>query len=194
MSRSSQLIELFSRHLEEPPRGYETYEAWITQEESAYPEIREEIRIAAIELLRSPVGLVRSSALQALACTGGMEDVSFLESFAKKNDDAVLAGIPFAISHITLRHSSIEALLERVDDHASFEMFARALAKERSVAQRIEQAHPDRYRLDGAMGWKSADISSFIYAGLSAFDSDPEGAPPSWHGFAEFLYFGKVIE
>lgn len=51
--------------------------------------------------------------------------------------------------------------------------------------------------MDGAHDWKNADISAFLYAALVYFDDKPFHQPeaePSWRMFAEFLYFGKIIE
>ncbi len=99
-----------------------------------------------------------------------------------------------AIAHIALRHTSIEALLDMVRDRKSFIFFVEALAKERDLAARLERDDPQRYRIDGGLGWKNADISSFLYAGLTTLNPLLEPADVSWQTLAEFLYNGKVVE
>jgi hypothetical protein len=90
-----------------------------------------------------------------------------------------------------------EDLLEQVMDKQTFIQFVQALADERARAQAIEQANPNIYRVDGALGWKNSDIPGFLDAALECSiaqpltDSEPE---PSWKMFAEFLYFGKIYE
>jgi hypothetical protein len=84
----------------------------------------------------------------------------------------------------------------QVKDRETFIAYVEALAEEREEAQRIEQANPLRYS-DGALGWKNADISSFLYAALYYFHPKPLRLPesePSWRMFADFLYCGKIIE
>jgi hypothetical protein len=86
---------------------------------------------------------------------------------------------------------------ELLDDRESFVAFVRALASEREAAQEIERQHPNRYIVDGAFNWKNADIGPFLYACLDYFTDKPLHKPeskPSWRMFAEFLYFGKIIE
>ncbi|WP_439606049.1 hypothetical protein [Hydrogenophaga sp.] len=99
-----------------------------------------------------------------------------------------------ARSQIEHRSKSIETLLAEVNDRSSFIVFARALAKERECAAALEVQDSAGYQVEGALGWKNADISSFIYAGLSAFMGLPESAPPTWADVAQFLYLGKELE
>lgn len=87
-----------------------------------------------------------------------------------------------------------EELLDRISDRTSFVDFVRALAEERELAMAEEQADPARYCLDGARNWKNADIASFLYAALTMFEDHNLDEPPTWQGFAHFLYSGKVIE
>jgi hypothetical protein len=90
-----------------------------------------------------------------------------------------------------------EELLDKVQDRESFIAFVEALAAEREDAQRIERENPHRYMVDGAHDWKNAEIGEFLYAALDYFDDKPFHKPesePSWKMFAEFLYFGKIIE
>lgn len=80
-----------------------------------------------------------------------------------------------------------------VDDRDSFIAFVKALADEREEADEIEKLNPHAFCVDGAKGWKNADIASFLYAALDYFDRHPN-TPPSWRMMADFLYFGKIIE
>jgi hypothetical protein len=90
-----------------------------------------------------------------------------------------------------------EELLDKVRDRQSFVAFVEALAAEREDAQRIEREDPQAYMVDGAHRWKNAEIGAFLYAALDYFSEKPSHKPedePSWRMFAEFLYFGKIIE
>jgi hypothetical protein len=90
-----------------------------------------------------------------------------------------------------------DELLDQVTDRDSFIAFVSALAAERREAQRLEQQDPVRYQLGGALNWQNGDIASFLEAALCYFDNSPFHQPeavPSWRMFAEFLYFGKIIE
>ena len=88
--------------------------------------------------------------------------------------------------------------LEQVRDRDTFIAFVEALAAEREEAEKLERERPDYYQLGGALNWQNADISSFLYACLACFDDRPYqkgvSEEPSWRGFAEFLYFGKIYE
>lgn len=88
-------------------------------------------------------------------------------------------------------------LLEQVQDRDSFIRFVRSLADEREAAIAEEQKDPIRYAIDGAHGWKNAEISAFLYARLEYFKDRPLRKPepnPSWQMLAEFLCFGKIYE
>jgi len=90
-----------------------------------------------------------------------------------------------------------EQLLDDVHDRDTFIAFVRALARERETAEQVERREPARYCIDGADGWKNADIASYLYACLDYFNEKPfhkADAEPNWRMFAEFLYFGKIIE
>jgi hypothetical protein len=90
-----------------------------------------------------------------------------------------------------------EELLEAVTDRDTFISFVSALAAEREQAEDIERADPQRYGLDGALGWKNGDIAAFLDAALTYFEETAFHRPerkPSWRMFAEFLYQGKIIE
>lgn len=90
-----------------------------------------------------------------------------------------------------------EDLLDKVVDRETFIEFVQALADERERARAIEKADPQRYLIDGALNWKNADIASYLYAALDYFNTKPfhkAEQNPSWRMFADFLYFGKIIE
>lgn len=88
--------------------------------------------------------------------------------------------------------------LENVKDKASFMTFVEALADEREQAEKMERENPVYYQLGGALDWQNGNISAFLRAGLECFEERPlkesVSAEPSWRGFAEFLYFGKIYE
>lgn len=90
-----------------------------------------------------------------------------------------------------------EQLLDQVRDRDSLIAFVEALAAERRTAEQEERAEPTRYRVDGARGWKNADIASYLHGCLDYFDEKPLHTPdiePNWRMFAEFLWCGKIIE
>jgi hypothetical protein len=92
---------------------------------------------------------------------------------------------------------SLYELRQGVTSCETFIEFVRALAAEREAAEKIERDSPSIYIVDGALNWKNADIASFLYACLDYFDDKPFHRPeqdPSWRMFADFLYFGKIIE
>jgi hypothetical protein len=188
------LIERCSRYLEPGPDGLHYYEYWIASAEESSPGMSELVRLAALRSLDAKDPLLVRSSVQALACTGHAEDIALLESMSANSEPAISSEASAAIALITHRGKSIDALLAEVVDLTSFVAYARALAKERVAASAIEAQNPERYSLDGALGWKNADIPSFIYAGLSALDALPESAQPTWAVFARFLYHGKEIE
>jgi hypothetical protein len=82
---------------------------------------------------------------------------------------------------------------DSVHDRASFIAFVRAMAAEREEAAALERAYPDAYRVDGAIGWKNADIAPFLLASLECLENHSE-AQPSWRMFADLLYCGKIVE
>jgi hypothetical protein len=94
---------------------------------------------------------------------------------------------------------SPEALLDGVVDQDTFIEFVDALADEREKAEQMEREDPVgyQYRLGGALNWQNGDISSFLNAAIRYFEEGKFHQPeevPSWKMFAEFLYFGKIIE
>ena len=92
---------------------------------------------------------------------------------------------------------SPEELLDGVADRDSFLEFVETLADEREKAEGLERRQPEKYCIDGALDWKNGDISHFLRAALEYFEKTQAHEPdehPSWKMFAEFLYFGKIIE
>lgn len=91
-----------------------------------------------------------------------------------------------------------ESLLDGVCDRDSFIAFVQALAEERELAQQIEKDNPDRYIVDGALGWMNGDIPQFLFAALDYFADGPLKEPipeqPTWRMLAEIFWCGKIIE
>ncbi len=189
-----QLLERCSRHLERPPAGYSYYEAWLQSEEEVVPGVSHAVAVVARRTVDNPAQLLVRSAIQALACVGSIDDVVVLERLKDSRDRIIAAEASEAINYIQNRLKSVEDLLGEVDSAASFIAFARALAKEREQAAEIEHHHPEKYRVDGALDWKNADIASFIYSGLTAVERLPRDAPATWSIMARFLYSGKIYE
>lgn len=195
MTKADQLIERLSNYLEDPRLGgYSYYESWIADAEEESPGMSAVIRQAALELLDSSEGAVLRSAIQALACLGTNDDAGPLHYLAEHADEPISSEASCALARIAVRHTPIEVLFEAVHDRDSFVRFTQALAKERELASKLERDDPTRYCLDGALGWKNADIASFLHAGLSCLESSPEPEKVAWKTFADFLYCGKVVE
>lgn len=195
MTKANQLIARLSNYLEDPQHGgHSHYESWIADAEEENPGISAALRQAALELVNSSDGAVLRSAIQALACLGTNDDAGPLRALAEHADEQISSEASSALAHIELRHTTIEALLETVSDRDSFVRFTKALAKERELAMRIERNDPTYYCLDGALGWKNADITSFLYAGLLCLESSTEPTEVTWKTFADFLYYGKVFD
>jgi hypothetical protein len=88
--------------------------------------------------------------------------------------------------------------LTNVKDKETFIAFVEVLAEEREKADELEKENPIRYQLGGALNWQNGDISSFLWSALSYFEDSPRpnatSDEPTWKGFAQFLYFGKIYE
>jgi hypothetical protein len=92
--------------------------------------------------------------------------------------------------------SDLHDKLQAVRDRETFFDFVRAL-----IGDRIEKANDEkRYPYGGQPDeWETSTIESYLDAALQwATDSRnlPNGMPveASWHGFATFLYCGKIYE
>jgi hypothetical protein len=187
------LIERSSRYLRPAAYGYDHYESWIESEEEILPGVSAEIRQCALEIVSNRKEALLASALQALACIGHAEDIEIVRRVQRSPGTSAVEA-QAALAYLEHRMRPIETLLVEVTSRESFVTFARALAKDRTEAQKLERASPDRYVLDGANGWKNADIASFIFAGLGQFEGRSSTSEPSWRDFAEFLYLGKIVE
>lgn len=188
------LIEHYSRFLEPAPTGLDYYEQWIDGEEEVAPGISALVRREAIRSLSADDLLLVRSAIQALACTGQPADIVFVQPLLTRRESVLASDAQAAIARIEFRAKSIDMLLAEVKDKSSFIVFARALAQERERAAALEAQDSAKYYVDGALGWKNGDISSFIYAGLSAFENSPESEQCTWAGMARFLWLGKELE
>ena len=93
---------------------------------------------------------------------------------------------------------TVSEYLENVKDKETFIAFVQALAEERERAQELERENPVRYQLGGALDWQNGDIARYLWAALECFEPRPFYEPvkdePTWKGFAEFLYMGKIYE
>lgn len=150
---------------------------------------RSVIAAAAMALADDLDDQIARSALHAWASFGFLDSCATFENsrFGKSHPDEVSA----AIRYLRVNSMTPEELLADVHDEPSFIDFVQALAKERFKAQETEQDNPDTYVLDGAFGWKNADVGSFLEAACASSSRNPV---PTWRHFAEFLYGGKVYE
>lgn len=95
------------------------------------------------------------------------------------------------------RANRIFELHEAVHDRDSFIAFVEALAKEREDGHKLEQTGAEQYKWIGAYEWQNVEIHSFLNGCLDYFENKPFHKPesePSWKMFADFLWFGKIIE
>jgi len=85
--------------------------------------------------------------------------------------------------------------LQAVHDRESFFAFVAALAADRRASVAAEAVMPSSPYGPDAGGWENITIESFLEAALAWADSG-RGLPaaPTWRGFAEFLYCGKIYE
>jgi hypothetical protein len=93
---------------------------------------------------------------------------------------------------------SLNDYLEQVHDRDTFIEFVWALVRDREETTQHEQAAPVEQRGYGAFGWQNDTIDGFFGAALACLDAneakDDYLREPSWRGFAEFLYGGKIYE
>lgn len=163
------------------------YEQWMRDSTPAIDPAR--LAEAAMFLLQSDDERIARSAMQALASFGDAGCLA--EIRASRVSQANPDEFQDILRHVKVRTMTPEDLLEEVHDEQSFLLFVRCLARERRTAHEMEAADPERYVIDGALGWKNADIASFLEAADSAGGRSPSA---SWRWFAEFLYNGKVVE
>jgi hypothetical protein len=92
--------------------------------------------------------------------------------------------------------SELLSKLEAVRDRESFLDFVQALIEDRLEKAKNERSYPYGGQHDG---WDNSKIEDYLEAAL-AWGRDSRGLPnglpaePSWHGFATFLYCGKIYE
>lgn len=73
---------------------------------------------------------------------GESGDEALLEVLKPRASEVIVAEIEAGIEHLRFRLQSLEALLDEVMDRKSFLRFARALAKDRERAQKLEAEDP----------------------------------------------------
>ena len=88
--------------------------------------------------------------------------------------------------------------LEAVHDRITFLHFVQLLIDDRTCATRLEAEKPETYQWSGALGWQHDRIEEYLEGALHCLQ-DNEGrndflTEPTWRGFAEFLYCGKIYE
>lgn len=104
-------------------------------------------------------------------------------------------GAHMSLEDVDDRH--LVELLNAVVDLETFLVFLGALAYERKAAEALEAKQPDRFKDEGAIGWKNVTISSFLIGAWAYFtEAEPPltRAQPDWRDLAWFLYFGKGYE
>ena len=91
--------------------------------------------------------------------------------------------------------------LEKVNDEASFLVFAKALLADREDEVRKEKIKPSSPYGPGANGWENGSIEAYIESAIAwAEDSnfgksqEPGIQENPWKQFAVFLYCGKIYE
>lgn len=92
--------------------------------------------------------------------------------------------------------SDLHDRLDKVRDRESFFDFVQALIEDRIEKAKEEQRYPHGGQPDG---WENATIENYLEAALRwAQDSQNlasgMSSEASWHGFATFLYCGKIYE
>ena len=92
--------------------------------------------------------------------------------------------------------SELHDKLDNVSDMDSFLEFVRELVIDRTDKAKDEARYPYGGQPDG---WESSTIEDYLAAAVAWADNSrnlPTGMPsePSWRGFADFLYCGKIYE
>lgn len=186
------LIERCSRYA--APGSFSLYKFWVDDAEEATPGISESVRLASLSFLNVASGALLRSAIQALAVTGNLNDVVMLTDMIGKVESSLVSEIDAATKYLMKKNKTPEQLLGEVVDRETFVDFVLALAAERERAEKLERENPQRYCIDGALGWKNADVSAYLHASLSGLEGEPQSLQPSWYEFARILYSGKVYE
>ena len=97
------------------------------------------------------------------------------------------------------RWMELYELVEQVTDWESFLAFVESLRADRALADAEEAKGLSNWFDEGARGWQSGTIESFLEAGVAwarAADlcSAEDDASSLWRHFAHFLYMGKTYE
>lgn len=107
---------------------------------------------------------------------------------------------PVCLERYVYRMELVE-LLGQVRDPATFLQFARALAEDRGRAEALESRSADAPFGPNLGGWENVRISTFLGAAIAWAEDSSFGqeqglqlASNPWHGFAAFLYCGKIYE
>lgn len=196
--QARQFLETRSEYVSEASRGKMDFDWWVTDLASANPQAYKALRTAIVWALKSQSPPLMRSGLQALVALRNSDDIATIASMTTPADVGVASDANVCLDELKYRLMTWHDRLELVIDRSSFVRFVYALAEERDRAQEMENASPDNDRLNGALGWNNADISSYLgtFAGFldTKSHSDLDYERPSWRLFAEALYFGKIYE
>lgn len=198
--RAANFLLRHSHYLRGEPPGVGYFEHWIGELKEADPEAFASLRGTLRVALNSADVGVKRSAVRAFAIVGTPEDVPLVEPLTSDLEQTVAADAVVCLGELQYRFMPWHERLERVIDRPSFVRFVHALANERQQAAEIERHEPDRYVVDGALGWMNADIPQYLGACTELLEKagrvfhDLDLDQPSWRLFAEFLYHGKIIE
>lgn len=94
----------------------------------------------------------------------------------------------------------LDALLDQVNNEASFIAFVDALAADFEEEQEIERTTPSSSYSSGALGWENGTVSAMLGAAAAWGNStamNPSNKTASqnpWHRCAHILYAGKFYE
>lgn len=93
---------------------------------------------------------------------------------------------------------SLEDYLDDVHDRATFLEFVWALIRDCEETTQRENQAPQEQRGYGAFGWQNDSIDAYLAASMACLKAnetrDDFLRDPSWNGFANFLYCGKIYE
>jgi hypothetical protein len=93
----------------------------------------------------------------------------------------------------------LDALLEVVQDEATFGKFLHALAANFEADRALTEANPEQYKYSsGPLGWEVSTISDLLYGAAAEAGRRPPLRPPvadnPWRGCAEMLLIAKIME